>query len=649
MRLPGSKIWRAFPELDRFNDAQCAAFVRASRRVGLFWTVFGWAMNFVGAAAGLGIGIGIIWLVTKLAGDWLHVQQDSLAIATAIVAIVLAAGSSLLSGLMVRDWQLRRRIAWAINDRGRCIECRYSLLGLPVDQNLKVICPECGFATEVDPSLGELSSDGPQPLFQAKAIMSARPPFWTPKRGQIAGAVVLGLAMIAALWWAGTTWVRRARAQRVLNLATVTLTQTQQDLNALPVTSIAPRAINPLALAALRRSVASIKAIDAAIPPVRDSSGMIQTVEFRSASVFGFETESDGAKDYRLRALTMLDMYDAARVWDPPLAVISDGSSSVGESEAGATGPQLSRNDEAELLELDIRVRAAAWVAAERGKLGQCVQLLEVSALVEGVMGPARRAKNPLNSAADTLSRTAYPAIVGASAPELDALERALARPIARPVQYTQRQELRLRARLGVAQYFGNEDVATWGQRSAIFRAQYVGRWGDDSAHLGTLEENLAQLERAFARLETAWQTLPFEREYAGNSSIQLWLIGSPSSVILYAPLMNHLRAIMDFDATTARLRGIKVMIELERFKLRTGAYPMSLDELTKAGVSLPSDPYTGKTFLYRPVQPERDSSGRPYILWSTGPDCIDDGGRPSQNLGFGGATGDEIINPNWK
>ena len=68
----------------------------------------------------------------------------------------------------------------------------------------------------------------------------------------------------------------------------------------------------------------------------------------------------------------------------------------------------------------------------------------------------------------------------------------------------------------------------------------------------------------------------------------------------------------------------LELSLALRAFRLRHGAYPHSLAELTPGILpSLPTDPFAqGRPFCYR-------LSGTSYLLYSVGPDGKDDGGRP--------------------
>jgi hypothetical protein len=70
-------------------------------------------------------------------------------------------------------------------------------------------------------------------------------------------------------------------------------------------------------------------------------------------------------------------------------------------------------------------------------------------------------------------------------------------------------------------------------------------------------------------------------------------------------------------------------MIALERYKISKGAYPESLEPLVPMYLpSLPRDWFSGSTVGYIPPGTAHFAGGRSYILYSSGTDCVDDGGK---------------------
>lgn len=167
MRIPMSKVYRAFPELDRFPDHECERFVRRARRRVLKWMWFPVLALFGSFAA---IAFGSVMLATyaseairaiaqtidRTIGGWLEADfpVGDLIIAAAFL-LALTIGPWLAFALP-RDALLRRAIAKRI-EIANCTGCEHSLLGLPLLGEVRddqpgpaVRCPECGRVMVLD-------------------------------------------------------------------------------------------------------------------------------------------------------------------------------------------------------------------------------------------------------------------------------------------------------------------------------------------------------------------------------------------------------------------------------------------------------------------------------------------------------------------
>ncbi len=77
---------------------------------------------------------------------------------------------------------------------------------------------------------------------------------------------------------------------------------------------------------------------------------------------------------------------------------------------------------------------------------------------------------------------------------------------------------------------------------------------------------------------------------------------------------------------------GTRIMLAIEIYRAANGSYPNKLDELTTSILpDLPNDPFHNAPFGYRLV--EDDPHDRPYLLYSTGPDRSDDGGKEPSGI----------------
>ncbi len=143
MRFPFTKIYRAFPELDNYRDDQCERFVTAARGR--------WGRRFLRVVIALivaGVSQAALWIFIAIAlnADWfsnLKAQHGSvLAVAGAFLLIPVCL-IGFLPALLLRDRMLLGQIRSILIERGFCIKCHYSLVGLPVSERKFVQCPDC--------------------------------------------------------------------------------------------------------------------------------------------------------------------------------------------------------------------------------------------------------------------------------------------------------------------------------------------------------------------------------------------------------------------------------------------------------------------------------------------------------------------------
>jgi hypothetical protein len=141
MRIPLHKVYRAFPELDRFEDEDCERFVVQARRVAIEKRIGRHLLEAVAAASVfllvIALGMAGFAVLASLSVSWLVMDL------AVMVFVSAMAGAPIVSAMMVRDAWLRRAIASRLAS-ARCAACDYSLLGLPVNNGV-VMCPECGF------------------------------------------------------------------------------------------------------------------------------------------------------------------------------------------------------------------------------------------------------------------------------------------------------------------------------------------------------------------------------------------------------------------------------------------------------------------------------------------------------------------------
>ncbi len=158
MRIPFSKPYRAFPELDPFSDAQCRELIGMAQAHRLHWALEFAARASVMLATFFVAGLAVRWSRTlffdRWTGWWLRSGVgDTLEIVLIFTALL---GAPMMSVLVMRDLQDRRMIRRVLERGANCAGCRYSLLGLLEVEEGRVRCPECGRMNSSDPALRAL-------------------------------------------------------------------------------------------------------------------------------------------------------------------------------------------------------------------------------------------------------------------------------------------------------------------------------------------------------------------------------------------------------------------------------------------------------------------------------------------------------------
>ena len=147
LRIITRKLYRAFPELDGFDDDQCERLLRQVKdgvgytpALGMALLVFG-LLSFLGS---IGLArVGYPFLMSLLTEEMSRYWADRLALLAGLI-VVLTIPS--IVGLVTRDVVMRFHIRRALAVRLRriqCLGCKYLLLGQRVIDGF-VTCPECG-------------------------------------------------------------------------------------------------------------------------------------------------------------------------------------------------------------------------------------------------------------------------------------------------------------------------------------------------------------------------------------------------------------------------------------------------------------------------------------------------------------------------
>ena len=237
MRLISRKLWRAFPELDVFDDATCeVAMVRARggawrRRVRTMLQLIAAGLAFLVPLGALGhyargdplwLRWGISYsgrpvlldrfVLGPLEQGIMALLLDLSWIASALFIIGIAT-AALVAWLLTRDVLLWFRIRYLLRRVGACMGCRHSLVGGPVINDQYVRCSECGVLTpiELGASSIQLGTDGqPRYLPTGDDRQRALPPIISKTaQRRIAWVVMLALGIPVVAWsvWFGIRWI----------------------------------------------------------------------------------------------------------------------------------------------------------------------------------------------------------------------------------------------------------------------------------------------------------------------------------------------------------------------------------------------------------------------------------------------------------
>ena len=83
------------------------------------------------------------------------------------------------------------------------------------------------------------------------------------------------------------------------------------------------------------------------------------------------------------------------------------------------------------------------------------------------------------------------------------------------------------------------------------------------------------------------------------------------------------------FDLHDASVDMLRIVLGLQTFRQERDRYPETLAELRATGWDVPQDRFSEDEFIYR-----REGEG--FVLYSVGPNLVDDGGVPAGRFPFG-------------
>ncbi|MBL9141291.1 MAG: hypothetical protein JNK53_05435 [Phycisphaerae bacterium] len=658
-RLLVRKLWRAFPELDSYSDADCASFVRLARRRARWRHAHAAliAIVFVGALVGALI-VGNAFLeranVSPIALN--SAAYVALRLATLIATVAVPA----MLALTLRDWFLRKRVRWVLADSGSCGMCGYSLIGLPIPESLKLNCPECGFVCTVDESLSVLVRDDGSthaPSGQRRVVMQ-RPPYWTPVRKRrwkrtilSSGASLLLLIGIPVV--ANEIWIRAQSAQAVRERPTTDEVTALIALHRPTLSAVRePEALS--IMAAIRDEVALVRGrvraehgVDGRIMEdfslIMPDPWELETPQIRGAT--GERTRDRDGSDANAKA----EFDEQTRQYTTHLMAAFEASDLDALLQELRAAPRQVRDlacPPEELLSVVLRYLSGTRLT---------VNALSARARLAIARRDTATAEFCL-SAIRAVSRhccdqpTAVEYVVGASqelvggscvkrwlaskpsAQELAALERAWPNEAGEHDWRLGVDFHALMVRAAMARAFSQPDNTRMWLFEGIASLRPGGSAGALIKSPGTWTANRDAIEALRVHVHAEWgQEM---HEAYGNAA-------PPAAPDLEgAGLAQAFQAMLSpankppIDALTQQRRALKVMFALEHWRLDKGGYPATLSELVPQYLAaVPNDTRSGKPLGYRRLEPGSDAQGRAYLLYSLGEDATDHEGRESRLL----------------
>lgn len=629
MRIPFTKVWRAFPELDRFDDDRCKRFVKRASQA--FWLVklFRFLMHLLGIAIG-GVVVGfVLQAAFVLADDWrLRSPSRDIFVAAAASVTGLLAFVALLS---VRNRFLRKRIRTIINTRGTCLSCGYSLLGLPVPDSLKLPCPECGFTCEVDPSLGELSSDpAGRATFTPRSDLIAQRVFWTPKRRRVATWSAVALTVLTGAGVGLSLWIKQLRinadvAQAQADLLTLpTMLEIYQ--RSLPADRRSGNVRMVDQLAAMKNLIAKAQA--EALQPVSsqaDEPGTKITgfrYDWINPAVIKMYVQSldEPQREGEQRSMAAqaenarraLDVLDRTPFRSLAESVASGSNWAVDYPSTVTSWSAHSWKHDSHARELAKVSEAQQYRAWQRGDLQEFQLWSRFSVEVVRFTGQQIGLLSALMSRAAAASLMSMHMQIISEAPDprwLDCVEEFWRSMDLVPISIAVDSEFA---------YFRNELTFFFSDRALLDKG-IVGT----SKRIGSYSENLEVMNAWHEASMKYVQSPPWKRSWTFNDE----RVENLAFLSRNMPSIES-RAASDDQHDQSR-QTILTMTALERHRLAHGQYPAQLADLPKdALANLPVDLATGLPAAYRRIDPKLDPKHRGYLLYLLGPDREDNAGN---------------------
>ncbi|HET6453587.1 MAG TPA: hypothetical protein VFI02_04230, partial [Armatimonadota bacterium] len=132
--------------------------------------------------------------------------------------------------------------------------------------------------------------------------------------------------------------------------------------------------------------------------------------------------------------------------------------------------------------------------------------------------------------------------------------------------------------------------------------------YADELVYLRLMNEEIGLMRRPYREIHSQFEDLDRIPRYAILTRVVF-------------PIFSHATARR--DEVMAGIQASRIILGLQAYKDRYGYYPANLNALkSQLGWTVPTDPFSGKDFIYKP-------QGNGFVLYSVGENLKDDGMRP--------------------
>jgi len=627
VRILARRIWRAFPELDAYDDAECRRFVKiARRRAHRRWLHAGAAV--LAGVVTMGVVATVIIIVfgrmlPQVNGvdlRWWYLGWSG--VVFGVVGLPAAAS------LAVRDHFLRRRLADIVQGSGVCPICRYRLIGLAIPESLKLHCPECGHLCAVDSALSTLARDSDAVVGATSVVFVGAEPRWTRertrrvlRRAAIVGAIVV-LSVSLPLGW--NEW--RVRSQSALAIVEKPTTIDAVEL----VRRLRPGARlddEPVVLRTIQRISERMEALRSPLRstvhgperPIRPAFDLVLAPA---------DLERDGQRDpevveasialaeRHIKAYEKGDLFSAfdalART---PIAVRS-----MSLPVPGWWGVSLPYRMQARGQARMLGARARLAIARDDTETA-AESLAAIAVLARAIGSQPTVFEWEIGHAIERLGHAIMKRWLASSPQrhELDAMDRVLRDAGPFPLPDLAYESEALVATAQIAAIFADVDTMRW----APLRSASSALMGMTERPTGTWRGNRDAITASIARARASFELEPFQR--ADPSALPA-RPRSTDADLARVSLTDGGALATAVDMLRIDRRAIATLIAIERWRLEHGATPPSVEALVPRWLdAVPIDPWSGEPLGLALVDPAIDALGRSFLLQLVRRDGIDD------------------------